>query len=285
MVSIAHIVSPVVVPESSDLFRAQPITFETMRIARAAAKDVEVSLLSAQYPEDRPMVPADFVATEDLTRSILDITPGAGNRKLPLIADILDRLFRCSRADYLVYTNVDIGLQPHFYSSVARFIEQGYDAFTITRRTIPSQLGEQEELQHIFQAPGRPHPGSDCYVFHRSLLPKFDLGTVCLGVPPIGAALLCNCLCHAKKFGHFKKEHLTFHIGDDGAWKQKVDLARLAVRPAALTLLRKLADAAPDSQRRALIQRHVRFYALTSLPSVLWLESGRNKVARLFGWA
>src|SRR5688572_15475844 len=115
MLSFAHIVNPVIVPETSDLFFAQPITFETMRRARAAAQEVaEVALLTAQYPEDRPLVPDDFVATPDLERSALDLGEFKIPRKLPLVRDILDRLYESApQADFLIYTNVDIAVMPH----------------------------------------------------------------------------------------------------------------------------------------------------------------------------
>jgi hypothetical protein len=59
------------VDKSSDLFAAQPITFETMRIARQfASGQVEVSLFTAQFVEDRSIVPEGFEATADLDRSI-----------------------------------------------------------------------------------------------------------------------------------------------------------------------------------------------------------------------
>ena len=49
MLTLAHIVNPVTVSERSDLFVAQPVTFETMRRAREAARpEVEVALLTAQ---------------------------------------------------------------------------------------------------------------------------------------------------------------------------------------------------------------------------------------------
>lgn len=70
---IAHIINPVIVPESSDLFIAQPITFETMNIAKEYAKpEVEVTLFSAQYSEDHGLIPDFFHKTSDLDRSVLD---------------------------------------------------------------------------------------------------------------------------------------------------------------------------------------------------------------------
>ena len=65
--TIAHVVNPVAVPPSSDLHVAQPITFETMKGAReAAGPDLEISFFSAQFPEDRVIVPSEFEMTEDL---------------------------------------------------------------------------------------------------------------------------------------------------------------------------------------------------------------------------
>ena len=69
MRKLAHIVNPVVVGPSSDLFFAQPITFESMKAARhSAAGSVEVELLTTQYAEDRAIVPDGFRTTPDLER-------------------------------------------------------------------------------------------------------------------------------------------------------------------------------------------------------------------------
>ena len=61
MRKIAHIINPIKVDRSSDLFIAQTITFETMKIAHDFAKEkVKVDLFSAQYPEDRCIIPNGF---------------------------------------------------------------------------------------------------------------------------------------------------------------------------------------------------------------------------------
>jgi hypothetical protein len=53
MRTFAHIINPVIVEPTSDLYVAQPVTFETMRIARDfATGQVAVKLLTTQYPED-----------------------------------------------------------------------------------------------------------------------------------------------------------------------------------------------------------------------------------------
>jgi hypothetical protein len=104
LLTIAHIVNPVRVPAESDLHVAQPITFETMRRARAHARnDAAVTLVAAQYVEDHESVPHDFVKARDLDRSVLDLGRFERPRKLPLLKDILDRLAEASGdTDYLV---------------------------------------------------------------------------------------------------------------------------------------------------------------------------------------
>lgn len=256
MLAIAHIVNPVVVPKSSDLFIAQPITFETMRRARDFSEpSVKVSLFSAQYPEDRPLIPSYLTMTRDLDRSILDVGKKAGNRKLPLIKDILDRLYEASNADYFVYTNVDIGLKPEFSLVVSEYVEEGYDAFSITRRTIPDRFQTIEEIPQMYLETGESHRGFDCFVFHRSLYPQFDLGNVCLGVPPFGKILICNCIRYANRFKIFRDKHLTFHIGNDGVWKEnKIDRARVISTRSGLKIVKNLYRSTNDNERKSLLK-------------------------------
>ena len=58
---IAHIINPVVVEKSSDLFYAQPITIKSMFEARMFSHNgVDVKLFAAVYPEDEILVNKDF---------------------------------------------------------------------------------------------------------------------------------------------------------------------------------------------------------------------------------
>jgi hypothetical protein len=218
---IAHIINPVLVNKTSDLYLAQPVTFATMSTARDFARDkVAVQLYTAQYTEDRPIVPPDFRMTPDLERSVLDAGTFRKKRKLPFIKDILARLFDAAHeADYMIYTNVDIGLMPQFYLVVKEFIEEGYDAFVINRRTISKQHQSIGDIPFMYSELGESHPGWDCFVFRRDAYPAFVLGDICVGANLIGTVLLFNLLCTAENFMEFKDEHLTFHIGDDMKWK------------------------------------------------------------------
>jgi hypothetical protein len=217
---IAHVINPVLVSDSSDLFIAQPITFESMRIAQQQAADqVAVDLLAVGYGEDNLVMPDDFQALPPLTRSVLDVATFQNQRKLPLLKDILDRLYSGSEADILVYTNVDIGLQPDFYLTVQEFVEQGFDAFVINRRTIPNTYTAVTQLPQMWAEAGESHRGWDCFVFRRDFYPKFVLGDICIGAPRVGLALLANLTATTNRFREFKEEQLTFHLGDDRSLK------------------------------------------------------------------
>lgn len=220
MMRIAHIVNPFAAGTDSDLVIAQPITFATMRAAASFRKeDIEVSLLAAQYPEDRASVPEGFLPTPDLDRSVLDVRGFRIPRKLPLIRDILDRLFHGSEARLLIYTNVDIALQPYFYAAAAALFQKGCDAFVINRRTIPASYKTLEKIPLMMAEAGEAHPGWDCFAFDRSLYPDFDLGTACIGSGWIGRVMIANMAALAKKFAVFSDWHATFHIGNDKIWK------------------------------------------------------------------
>lgn len=211
----AHIVNPVNIGPPSDLVEAQPITFESMRRARAWSGDkLHVEMLSVQYPEDHSIVPEDFRKLPDLERSVLDVASFNGpQRKLPLIVDIMDLAHRETEAEYLIYTNVDIAVMPFFYDYIDRQIERGCDAVVVNRRRIPARLNELQDLSVIYATMGEAHPGYDCFVIHRDLYPKFKLGEVCIGIPFIGVSFAHNLFSFAQKYHLADREHLSMHIG------------------------------------------------------------------------
>ena len=218
---IAHIINPVLVDDTSDLKIAQPITFETMRMAKDFAKEqVEVVQFAAFFPEDEKIAPAFIAKTRKLDRSVLDIETFAEKRRLPLIKDILDRLYEESTADYFIYSNVDIALLPQFYIEVKKIIESGYDAFVINRRTISEKFTSIEQLPLMFKEEGEKHPGYDCFVFKRENYKKFDLGNACVGANWIGRVIISNVMAFTENFKVFEDLHLTFHIGDSRSWKK-----------------------------------------------------------------
>jgi len=217
---IAHVLNPVTAPAGSDLAVAQPLTFASLREARAcAAGHAKVELLSAQFAEDRACVPEGFRPTPDLDRSVLDLGAFRVPRKLPLLGDILERAAGATDADYLVYTNVDIAVQPTFYRAVVLLLEtEGYDGLTVNRRTIGDGHTRVEHLPLMQAELGRDHPGHDCFVFRREIQAKMDLGRVCLGVRWVARVMLMNLMAHCTRFERLPDKHLTFHVGDARRW-------------------------------------------------------------------
>ncbi|MBI3519360.1 MAG: hypothetical protein HY062_08385 [Bacteroidetes bacterium] len=216
MNSIAHIINPFMAAKNSDLYSAQPITFESMRRAKSKAKGiVEVELLSAQFSADRELVPPDFTKTKNLEGSVLDVQQFDQTLKLPFIADILNRLYTESNAEFLIYTNVDIGLYEDFYIQVNHFINSGLDAFIINRRRLKNTYTQISQLPDIYTNKGKSHPGFDCFVFHRSLYPKLKLDGICIGVPFVEISFSQNLFALSSHFKLFDKEYLTFHIGEE----------------------------------------------------------------------
>lgn len=220
MLTINHIINPVNVSPSSDLYVAQPVTFESMRRAREFSNtDLEVRLLTTQYTEDRMIIPDYFIKTSDLDRSIIDISEFQVKRKLPLIRDILEKAVHYNpQADYVICTNVDIALMPHFYLFVSQKIKEGFDSFVINRRTI-SKDHNINTLGTAYSEYGCDHPGYDCFIFKREMFNDMELGNICIGAAYIGLALFLNLNLLSNKFVEFGDEHLTFHIGNDKVWK------------------------------------------------------------------
>jgi hypothetical protein len=221
MLSLAHIINPAAVDKTSDLFTAQPITFETMRLAREFSKNqVAVNLYAVQFQNEPGItLPEEFIRLPDLQRSVADLKAFKQKRNLPLIKDILDFLYETANADYMIYTNADIALQPYFYLLAARLAGQGYDAFVINRRTIPGHYAAVAEIPLMYAELGETHQGWDCFVIHRSLYHRFRLGTACIGSGWIGRVMITNMASLAKKFAIFGELHATFHIGNRQAWK------------------------------------------------------------------
>ena len=225
-IHIAHIVNPVAVGPESDLFLAQPVTFETLRNAQAESPpEAQVTLLVSGFPEDMRKVPVGFLTTPVLEDSIRDI-PGFGphHRRLPFLADILQRLLETSDAEVLIYSNVDIAVVPEFYRIVSQQLKRGIDGFVINRRTISADFTSTSRIPEMIDQArngGSPHPGYDCFIFSRRAALRFQLGRTCVGANWSGRALLGNLVRFSRHFEEFKEMRVTFHIGDRREWLKK----------------------------------------------------------------
>lgn len=212
---IAHIINPVKVAKNNELALVQPITFKSIQQAKANFKNGEITIITTQYSEDHEIIPDDFVKLTDLERSIKDIHPLLGDRKLPLIGDIIDKLKEYENADYFIYTNIDIALMPYFYDFVASYLQKGHDALVINRRRISKKHFLSNDLSLMYADIGKSHPGFDCFIFHKDILPKLFFDEICIGIPFIETSFVHNLVAHAKNPCFVTKEHVTFHIGLD----------------------------------------------------------------------
>jgi hypothetical protein len=222
MLKIAHIINPVIVEVESDLYYAQHIIFQSLINAKEFAKEnVKVKLLSAQFEEDIKLVPNWIQCTSNLERSVLDIKTFHKAKKLPLIGDILDKLIRSQpNAHYYIYSNVDIGLKPHFYLFITKLIQNGVDAIAINRNDIPDHYKSIDELPEIYSEIGKPHKGIDCFVFSAKYARKYDFQKSIVGSGPVGLCFIANMITYSNNFKWLENKDLTFHIGDNMAWKK-----------------------------------------------------------------
>jgi hypothetical protein len=220
MVTLAHVFNPVQYPKPSAADFAQQVALRSILAARKLAPQ-PVELVSVQYAEDRAAAPDEFTQTPDLTRSVLDFGSFQPPRKLPLVADMLEEACQATAADYLIYTNNDIGVQPYFYEFIGATIEAGSEAFTINRRSIPASFSDPAELPKMYAELGEPHRGWDCFIFPREAYRKFILHHVCAGAPLMGLALLANMQAFCSTFQELRGLHLTFHLGNERGWTSR----------------------------------------------------------------
>lgn len=219
MISIAHALKVVRPTPGSEWEAIQRVTFESIRRAHAhAPQDVSIDLCVMAGPGETVTTPEGFRALTPLERFVTRVAPFRIQRPLPLLRDVLDRLYRETDADYLLYTNADIALMPEFYAAVASYIRAGHDAVVINRRTIPKHLCSTERLAEAYSAQGTSHPGYDCFLFRRDLYERFVLGDVCLGVGHVDLPLICSMIAMSENFLLVTDRKLTFHFGDDRVW-------------------------------------------------------------------
>lgn len=211
---ILHIINPVKVSVQSDLFFAQPITFESLINAKKYSKFSEsITLATTQFEEDKPIIPEGFLQLSNLQRSILDLNPQLKGKKLPLVIDILNKTKEFEACDFIVYSNMDIGVLPQFYDVLYRYISQGHDAVLINRRRVSSKFKNLDDLPLIYSELGDSHPGFDCFLFKKELLEQFILEEICIGIPFLEVSFLHNLFSFAANPIFVPDIHLTFHLG------------------------------------------------------------------------
>ncbi len=232
---IAHIINVTEINNSQKtryLHIAQPLTMRSMVVARETAKHVaDIELIAVKHKNETVRIPSEFRWAADLDRyaweyikALRKVIP---HKPLPRIVDIISSLYTLSDAEYFIYTNLDIGLSPHFYLKVRDMVAKGYDAFCINRRDLPKEyegvMLDESKIELINTIEGITHPGIDCFVFKREIVPSLNLGNVYIGYPPVGHVLKTQIESNSKNSTWIKDGRLTFHIGSDQAWQNIVD--------------------------------------------------------------
>ena len=228
MLKIAHVINVTEITESnkkSYLHVAQPVTLKSMVVAKKMAEGlVDVELWAVKHKRERVNIPGEFRWSKEIDKYAYEHIGPLKNvpKPLPRMKDIILSLYDSSDANYFVYSNLDIGLYPNFYIKINSLISRGYDALCINRRDLPKSYEgivlNEDKLELAFLADGNKHPGIDCFVFRKEIVPSLNLGNVYLGFPPVGQVLRAQIELQSNNFLWVKDEQYTFHLGSDLQW-------------------------------------------------------------------
>ncbi len=246
-----------------------------------ASEHCEVELCSVQAAVSKAFVPHGFVSLQPLSRVVSDVVSDT-SKPYPFLGDIVLQHKAHARADYLIYSNLDIALMPYFYESVAEYLKQGYDALVINRRRLNNRLVQEKNMSLLYAEAGREHTGYDCFVFKRELVDRFIFKNICLGVPGAGNDLFYNIFTFADNPILFPEKHLTFHVGLElyKAWGDSATNAHNSKEFMSL-----LTDLKPYMKAHkfpgadlGLFSRHVRWLMNPTFhyPTMLWLDYKRR---------
>jgi len=204
--------------------KIQEVSFASMKQARSFKNgkgDIipEVQFLAAVFSADEAYAMGHFEKTFVLKRSAQDMQKFKIPRNLPLLFDILSGA-EDANADYVVFTNVDIGLVPHFYYSINSLLGLGYDSLIINRRTLSGWALDPALINLMAMDQGRVHEGYDCFVFPRHFLNNLVRGNSIVGSAGVMQGLIYNLVALSKRLLLLEDVHLTWHLGDDKSWSE-----------------------------------------------------------------
>lgn len=226
--SFTHLVNPFPGRPNSEHAVASGVTWRTLRAAHEYAGDagLSVKIKAVILPGDESAVEAPAESTVYLDRTVQDVARLNPPRPLPLIEDILRVGARDADTTHVVFTNMDISVQRHFYTALEELIrnELGPDVpFTIGRRNIDPSLAD-EPLEKLYVAEGTGGHGSDCFVIPRPLIEQLDLGACCIGAPHFDLLLFMVLdVLSGYRVTNLSGTGLTFHLGNNIAWAAMLD--------------------------------------------------------------
>jgi hypothetical protein len=270
-VSFTHILNPFSTKVGSPHEAANRVTWQTLRVAhsQARAHGLSVECKSVIFPEDEAAVDAPTTTIAYLNRSVQDIKQLSPHRAFPLIADLLSIGAADETSTHIIFSNMDIAVQPHFYLALRDLYSGPLERevpFTVPRLNIDEKL-VNGTLEQMYQASGPIGVGFDCFVLPRELVSKLDLGACCIGAPHFDQLLLIELdVLSGHKAKRLYDQRLTFHFGNDIAWTTMMDYIEfnLAESLAAIDRIKRKHLIEPASVFAEVDRRHFQRNAMPS---------------------
>jgi hypothetical protein len=263
-ISFSHIINPFPAREGSEHSIASAITFASLRraVAEAAAAGVDVEVRAVVLPGDEEAAEEPSTLSPRLTRTVKDLYTLEPSRPLPLIADILEKGAEGAQGAYLIFTNMDISVQPNFYVRLRELALERFSAgapFIVYRRNIDASYHDPAQLSEMCAASGEIAYGQDCFVFPRAYVEGLDLGDCCIGTAHFDDLLFMNLdAVSGFRAGRVADVPLTFHIGNEIGWARHMDHIEhnLAQSLAAIGRLRARYEIPAESAFSNIERRH-----------------------------
>ena len=209
-----HVINPFTPKKGHDVAIAQPLAFESLKIAKKFSEDrIEVNQLAIFFEEDENIVPDHFIKFPTLKR-FYNVNNNT-NKKFPFIKDVLDVAYNNSgENDFIIHSETDIILLPYFYDAILNMINNGFDSIIVNNRSVFNDSGSSPNLYNIWSEVGEPNIGWDCFIFKKKIYEKFLIGDALVGVNSIGKVLYINMRYFSEKFIEVKDSQLTNHLGE-----------------------------------------------------------------------
>lgn len=265
-VSFTHIINPFVCEPHTEHGIASRITYASLDIAYARARQagVKVDISAVILPGEDAAIAAPAKFGGHLHQTVQDIRALYPRRPFPMIADILTAGSTSASGSHVIYTNMDIAVQPDFYVQLRTLIETRFDSetpFIVYRRNIPGHYSGIDQLPDMYDEPGDVAYGFDCFVFPMTCVSQLDLGQCCIGAAHFDY-LMFMALDAVSGFRMQRVNDipLTFHIGNDISWSGQIDYIEhnLAESMAAIRRTRQRYAVPENSQFDRLDRNHFR---------------------------